>query len=807
MDSLLQDLRYAVRTLAKSPGFTAIAVLTLALGIGAATTVFSVVERLLLHPLPFSHSDRLVSIWLRDPVNGGLSAPRTPFITRWREASSLDSLATMTPDSWYLEGAGDPQIVNGVGISPNLLALAEVSPILGRPIVPRDTLPGAPDVVLLGERLWRTTFGARTDLLGMTIRLDTLPYTIVGVVPERLDAVMGWRPIDVWTPPLRRFHPQFSFVAARLHPGVSATIARRELTALDAAVEPEPGLAAFERRVRVELERPGTVVAGDERQALVLLSAAVSLLLLVACANVANLLLARSTRRAREMAVRKALGAGRRRLVAQLMSESLVLALGGAAAGLAIVAWSLSALRSFHPARIYPLAHLSVDARVLWFSAAVAVGVTLLVGLLPAFRASDVDLQDALKSAGPGAGSPATRLHAFLVGAELALSTALLFTGGLLYRSLVAALHADPGFEARGLVAAQVAAPPCYWCISGAAVERFWDGALARIRRDPRYTGAVLTWHPIPDAVANMGLDCCEVPGAAEPAPETPGSMSIDDTPPGYFATFGIPILEGRAFTPDEHRTGAPVAVINQTMARRFWPGTSAVGGQFRWTPRQPWYTVVGVVRDHPVIGGPADVSVPYEIRTPVPERSGAFEGGGWLVARVAAGADPNALLPDLRAMLRSENPGIVVAAVTTVPALLADRLANSRFTTTLLAAFAVLTLAIAAVGLFGVLSYTVARRTREIGIRMALGARAESVVSLVVRQGLVATAVGLGVGVLLGLVAARLFASLLYHTPPADVVTMVGVTVVLAMAAVAASWVPARRATRVNPVDALRAE
>ena len=805
MDSIVQDLRYAIRTLAKAPGFTATAVLTLALGIGASTTVFTVVEKLILNPLPFPHADRIVSIWLRDSATGiGVPPAFSEEVALRQNAHTLDAFDLINSRTWYSDAGGEPEMLDGAAITPSLLRTLGVPPTIGRLLVDGDSVTGAPRVAMLGERFWRRRFGGRLDVVGQSIQLDSVPYTIIGVAPERLAALESWRPFDVWVPLRTDELTMDPTITAKLRTGVTPEQARADLSAVLAAERAVHPAQGFRARSTIDVHTEGGLGKSTTRTAVLVLAGAVVVLLLIGCANVASLLLARATRRQREIAIRRALGAGRGRLIRQLLTEGLVLSLGAAALGLLLVQWMTSVFVTFHPRFLYQMEHLTIDGRVLGFAIIASVGTTLLFAIVPALQATSFELQDALKgmrSRGPRALS----VQRTFVTIELALTGTLLFGGSLLVQSLRARENADPGFRPDEMVAVEITLPRARFP-TDAATPTFWRALLDRARTVSGVSDLLLADDPIPGAGPLIGTTI-EVEGATLSTGEQSTLLGVENARPGYFATLGIPILAGRGFTDDEYRLEKDVAVINTSMAKALAPTGSALGMRFRYSPREAWKTVVGVIRDDPPVLSPGFGYPLWQVRQPVAETGYEGERHGWLVARYRPGVRPGGLLATLRGVVHQTDSTVIVSTAAATPDLLSARFADARFIAILLSSLAGLALAIAGVGLFGVLSYVVAQRTREIGIRIALGAETGSVVGMVVRQGLIPTAIGLAAGVCAGIFLSRFFAALLYHTPRTDPVTIGAVVTVLAVTTLAASVVPARRAASVDPLVALRSE
>lgn len=806
MDHLLQDLRYALRTLAASPAFTAAAVLTLALGIGANTAVFSVVDAVLLDSLDLPEEDRLFTVWEDLSARGG---PETEWTGRavfdaWRDgAEGFEGLTAVTGWAPALSGGDRPEVLDGALVSHEYFRVLGAEPVLGRGFLAEEETPGKDRVLVLSHGLWERRFGADPGVVGSEVTVNGAAYTVVGIAPEWLrppilqDAEL-WSPLD-FEPTESDWGNYYLRVIGRLAPAVGAEAATAELEGIMARL----GAAhpADLRDVGITLVPLRRTVVDDARTPLLALLGAVVLVLLVACTNVANLVLARAFGRDRELAVRTALGAGRGRLVGQLVTESLLLAAVGGVVGLGLGWWGMELLRSFAPAATPRLDEVALDGTVFAFTAAATAVTGLLFGLVPALLVSRTPVSVSLHEGGRGGSSAGrARVRAGLVVAELALGLALLVGAGLLIRTLGALRAVDPGFEAEGVVAGRLIFPSAVY----PEVERaaaFVAETVARLEAEPGVEAAgAVSVLPLSGGQTDVSY---VAEGRIPPEGDEPAADFRIATP-GYFDAMGIPLVRGRLFRPGDDAQAPPVVLISEELARRAFPGEDPVGRRIKVggvrDPESPWRTVAGVVggvRDNALAREPDP-----EIYLPLAQQpTRAMQ----VVARTATGGEGAA------ETLRRVVHGIDRAQPVSQVALLADRvhdsLAPQRFVTGLLAAFAGLALVLAAVGLYGVMAYAVGRRTREIGVRTALGARRGDVLALVLRQGAGLIVLGLALGALLAWGLARALAGLLYGVAPGDPVTFAGMAALLAVAALAATWLPARRAARLDPTEALRAE
>ena len=804
MISFLSDVRYAMRSLRRSPSFTVAAVLTIALGIGATTVIFSAVNRVLLHPMPFKGGDRMVYAWLgKEPSAGFVVMPTVEMFEAWRSsAHSFEAIEAYNEERVFWNNDGVQTRVSGIRTSSTFLSFLGLSPARGRMFSADEAERGGQPVALLGYGFWRREFGGRPDVVGRSVTLDNVVYDIVGVVPERVSIFARG---DVWLP-LQHVAADAAAsssvsVVARLRPGITVAQAQQELADIGSRL---PGNANSDWSPRVM--EPEQLVSRNLRSVLPILFGAVVLVLLIACANVALLLLARGAARQRELAIRLSLGAGRRRLVRQLVVESGVVALAGGALAMLLVGWGVNALSGLRPESLSDLAHVSVDANVLLFALGASAVTALLVGVVPAIRTTDLAPAAVLRSGEAGAGGGRRgRLRTMLVAGEMMLSVMLLVGAGLLIRSLMELQRADLGFDATGLLTVQTSLPDARYP-DGTSRTAFTNEVLARARVLP---GVVATSVAL-DAPPRYGMiDYSNLELARTGAVvSTEGFVTMNMVRPDYFQVLGVRMLQGRSFTEEEDRAQAQVIVMSEGLAKKLSPGESLVGQQIRSGPKAEWLTVVGIAADVAAVGITGrgrHAQLYYPLGDGPKFAPGYPPDPGKLIVR--ARGDASALAPALRAIVHDIDPTIPAPEIAIVQSSYAAELAAPRFNTLLLAIFAGLALVLAAVGLFGVLSYAVSTRTREIGIRVALGARAGDVRALVVRQGMLPVLAGLLLGVIAALFAVRVLASLLYGVPPRDAVAFVAAGTVLTLTALAACYLPARRATRVDPITALKTE
>jgi putative ABC transport system permease protein len=821
MNSLWQDIRYGLRMLAKNPGFTVIALLTLALGIGANTAIFSVVNAVLLRPLPFAHSDRIVAIGESLPGFSSTMPMNAPDYRAFSERQrSFETLAIYGDKHFDLTGEGRPERVEGARISSSLFPLLGVAPVMGRSFTNEEEAAGH-NLVIVSDGLWKRHFGSDPNIVGRTVALDRIPYTVVGVMPAGFQFPLKgqqWNsePADLWVPmaftpaEIEGWGNMYNHsVLARLKPGVTLAQAQADAKATMAQVEkfyPAKFVAYLNgRHINAMLTPLNTAITGDVRAPLLVLLVAVGVVLLIACANVANLLLARAARRQREVAVRVALGAGRWRLIRQLLSESLLLGIGSGVAALAVGYWGIAALKDLAPAGLPRINEVSVDGRVLVFAMALSIATSVLFGIIPALQAAHVDPQQSLKEGGRGAG-PARghrRLQSALIVSQMALAIMLLIGAGLLVRSFARLIDQDPGFRPDRVLTMTVSLPLNAYP-QGSQVRGFFEELLSRTSSLPGASNVGLSTDlPLDaqerDAPEIEGRDPGTFPGLAQ-------SWIMGD----YFGAMGITLKRGRMFTADE-RVGKPdVVIVSEAAARLYWPSQDPIGKRLRFMgPR--WRTVIGVASDVKEASMEADAAphtyTPYLQEPDDVVTSTTLDELRVLHLAVRTPSDPSAISSALRETIASLDPQIAVADVKTMETTVRESLAPQRFNLFLLGLFAVLAVFLAAVGVYGVLSYAVTQRTQEIGIKIALGARRANLLGDILREGMSLTLAGALIGLSGAFLLTRLMASLLYGVTAHDPLTFAVVVVLLACVSLAACYIPARRATRIDPLVALRHE
>ena len=805
MDHFTQDLHYALRRLMKAPGFTLVAVLTLALGIGANSAIFSVVNGVLLKPLPYPEPDRLVGVYhTTDGQRAVMSGPNYSDIARL--ATTLENAAAISTSRMILTGEGEATRLPVAEVSASLFNVLGVRPEIGRTFNADENTPGRTNLVVLAHGLWEQRFGSDPAVIGRRIMLDGVPREVIGVMPRGFSYPserQAWLPIEYdQNFVARQRGAWYLSVVARLKPGVTPGQAAAEIETLGrnlARQHPdsnaEIGMTAFPL-----LE----AMVGDIRQSVLILLGAVGFVLLIACTNVANLLLARAAAREPEMAVRTALGAGRGRLVRQLLTESLVLSVLGAAFGLLLAVWGVELLIALKPQGIPRLSNVRVDGIVILFTFATALLTGVLFGLVPAFTATR-GLSASLKEGGRGAVTSrgGTRVRGALVVAELALAVMLLAGAGLLMRSFVKLQAVDPGFKTEQTLTFELTLPDARYEQDEPRIA-FFDQLLPRLRALPgvRSASAVL-------GLPLSGLDLIisfEVAGRPPVPPSQQPSMQVRVATPDYFDAVGIPIKRGRGFTEDDRATTPRVVLITEAAARQFFPGEDPIGKTIKlgWGrgPGKPKAggEVVGIVGD--IKDAALNEPNPPQIYMPLRQWPTSF-----MTVVVKTSVPPASLADAARAQVAAIDPNLPLSNVSTLEAVVAKSISQQRFYLTLLMVFAAVALVLAAIGIFGVLSYAVSQRTREIGIRMALGAQERSVITLIVRQAMVLVASGIALGTAAALFLSDTMTKMLFSVKPTDPATFASVAGVLMGVALFASYIPARRATRVDPIVALRSE
>ena len=800
MSTLWQDARFALRTLRKAPGFAAIVIATLALGIGINTAMFSIANAVLWSSLPYAQPERLVAVAEVEPGNqDSVWGATYPTFRDWQaQSGSLAGMAALSGTNRILREGSVPVRVRGTEVSHEFFSLFGVQPELGRPVTPEDDKPGAPAVIVLSHQMWTTRFGADPAILGRTVRFDGLAPTVVGVMPATFrypPRAEFWLPLAAVTPPnqMARRDLWMLFTIGRLKPGRTAQNVASEISGITAAVLQEHPEARRGLIIRARLLRDD--LGSDLRPALLVMLGGVGVVLLIACGNVASLMLVRATARTRELVIRAALGAGRTRLVRQLFTEGAVLAMCGgiAGVGLAVVATRCLSLLS----NDWRLANVPINASVLVFALTATAFTCLLFGVLPAMRATRVETGDALRSGSRGSQSrQRAAAQQVLVTTEVALSIVLLVAAALLLESWQRVLRVDPGFRPGGLATLRVSPPPTYE--EDAAMQSFYSRATAQLAALPGVTGVTMA-SSLPISGGD-GTGDLSIEGRAT-APGELGAVTTRLTTPNYFRVMGTPLLRGRTFDEHDDASREPVAMINETMARRFWPNEDPVGKRIRvGSHSATWMRVIGVVIDVRNVGLSADIG--YSAYRPFAQNPGR---GMELAVRTRGNLQ--GLLAAMSAELRRLEPAVLIERAQTMQGRIDESVAPRRLNLLLLGLFAMLALLLSAVGLYGVVAFAVRQRTQEFGIRIALGANSCNVVLLVLQRGLGLAAVGVVLGIPTAIAASRLLTGLLFGVRAADPAVLASVALLVTAVAIAACWIPAWRATHVVPTEALRAE
>ena len=806
MDSFVSDIRYAVRSLIKRPGFTAIAILTLAIGIGANSTIFSAVNALLLKPLPFPELDRVVAIWDKDPIRGyeHNEVAFANYVDLRDQNQSFEKLALYSWWSANLTGVDPPERLQGFLVTGNFFDVIGTKPIMGRTFLAHENQPGSDNVAVITHSLWQRRFGGDPNIINKTLSLSGYTLTVIGVMPEHFNFPKGadvYAPID-FTPQRvgnRRMHGYY--VIGRLKPGATIEGAQSEIDTIMKRLEAQYPETNNSLSANVYPIVKDTVRMYDT--ALWIMMAAVGFVLLIACANVANLMLARATGRQKEIALRSALGASRWRIIRQLLTESVIVALIGGVIGTVIAFWGIDLLRAANPgeaAKFAPGWHnLGINLPVLLFTLGLSFISGVVFGLAPAWQVSKPNLNNALKEGGRQSSSGSHRLRGSLVVFEMALSLVLLVGAGLLVRSFLALMKTDAGFNPDSLLTMNLILPSTKYKDEPQRAA-FYSDLVNRVRAIPGVQStAVVNYLPLGGSNSS---DSFLVEGAPEPPPgkELDGRYRVCS--PDYFQTMGITLMKGRGFTDYDKPGAPPVVIVNETLARQYWPNDDPIGKRIRFygpLDRAPWMQVVGVIRD-----------VKHELNIPVtPEYYLPYAQDAWpgmlLVTKTAG--DPAAMAGVIRQQVWAIDKDQPVFDVRTMHEVRSISVAVYSFSSATLGIFAGVALLLAAIGIYGVMAFAVTQRTHEIGVRMALGAKSRDVLKLVVMNGMKLAVIGVVIGLAGAWALARFMKSLLFGVPPTDILTFSLVSGCLLLAALLACYLPARRATKVDPLIALRYE
>jgi putative ABC transport system permease protein len=809
MHGLSKDVQYATRTLWKRPLFTTVAVVTLALGIGANTAIFSVVNSVLLRPLSLPESDRLVTFWHSAPAKGlsEVNLNDAMFAYYRARTQSFEKIAAFEDGGLVMTGAGEAESLPSASVTFNYFEVLGRQPLLGRTFLKEEDTPGNNHVVMLSYGVWQRKFGGQTSVLGQSIKLDDVPMSIVGVMPADFDfpdpAERNSDHIELWVP--KGLNPQDTnswnlSTVGRLKPNVPPVDAQREIAGLYEGFAHDYGAqlgeGALGNGVITVLMPLQQRIVGDVRTPLLLLLGAIGLVLLIACANLANLLLASAVSRRRELALRHCLGASTTRIARQALIESSMLAFAGALVGLLFATWVLAGLRGLALTRVPHLELVSIDATVLLFTAGLAVATALVCGLVPAFRSAKVNVQDAIKDGGRGTESAASRgiKNAFVVS-QLALSLVLLIGAALLLQSFKNLLSVNPGFRAQNVLMASISLPSTRYTKTQSKV--FYESLLERLRSLPGVQFAEMC-NVIPFSGDGQGG-----PFVVEGREPTAGQSSkvawLRTTTPGYFSAMGMPVLKGRSFQSQDTENSLPVAIVDETLARTNWPNDDPLGKRLR-IGSSSWMTIVGVVPN--VKNRKLDEeSKPYIYRP----YTQWLRSEARLIVRTSD--DPNSIVPAMRQQLAGLDPELPLSDVSTIEEAMARSVATTRLTNWLLTSFAIIALLLAMIGIYGVMSINVIGRTNEFGIRMALGAQTSSVLKIVLGQGLRLALLGVAFGIPAAIGLTRLMQGLLFGIGATDSRTLLAISALLVVIALLACYLPARRATKVDPLVALRYE
>ena len=825
LESFFADVRYSLRMLRKNPGFTTVALLTLALGIGANTAIFGVVNAVLLRPLPFRQPSRLMMLFEGIPKLGfpkmGFSAPDLAVFERVQK--SFESVGAYQNKYFNLSGDREAERLMAARISSSVFPLLGAEPMLGRTFTPGEDAPGQ-NVVILGYGLWQRRFGADQGIIGRSLELDRQPYTVIGVMPKAftfpLRGPQGSEPAELWVPmaftttELEGWGTNYmNGVLARLRPGLTFEQASAEAQSLSRSIgsnyPPELTKAFQGAELKVSMNSYHEEVVKSVRTLLLILMAAVVLVLLIACVNVATLLVSRAASRQKEVALRTTLGATRFRLLRQMLTESLLLALIGGSLGLALASWVKTLLLSLVPESVPLPRDIPMGGSVIVFVLAASFLTTVLFGLVPALQVSAMALHGPLQERGRSgtSGRLRHRLQGFFVTVEFALALVLLIGSGLLIRSFAKLLETDPGFRPDHVLTLKIPIPSERYT-RAAKVRQFYEQLLDRTGNLTGVKAVGLT-SDLP--LNGCGTIAIQIEGGRNAGGETPQAICQTWQVGNYFQTLGIPLFKGRSFTLEDRIDAPPVAIVSETAARQFWPGQDPIGKRIRWGVYTPWQTIVGIVgdvNDEP-LGQPVQLHVyrPYLQMADLFFEDSRFGEVRSMNLAVRSQTDPASLTSAVIGQIHSLDPDLAVAHIRTMAQVISSSVAGPRFNTLLLGVFAGLALCLAAIGIYGVTAYAITQQTHEIGIRLALGAQPRNVLHLVLQQGVRLAGVGAMFGLAAALVLTRLMASLLYEVSATDPVTFSCVVILLLAIALLACYVPARRAMRVDPMVALRYE
>jgi len=815
IETLIQDLRYGARMLMKNSGFTLVAVSTLALGIGANTAIFSVVNATLLRPLPYKDPDRIVMVWGTNPGGygwrgkTGFSAPS--FLDYQQRNQVFERMAAFDRDNFTLTGTGDPEFIRAGVVTPEFFDVLAVQPILGRTFLPQEAQSGQERVAVLSYGLWSRRFGSDPSIIGQTIRLDGAPCTIIGVLPQGFDFTIPgfFQSRDLWVPNvLPRDNSvrgnKYLSVIARLKPGVSLGRTEQEMRAIteQLAREYPREMAGF----GVKLIPLHEQIFGDIRLVLLLLFGSVGFVMLIACANVANLQLVRASTRQKEIAIRTALGASKGRVLRQLLTESLLLALIGGTLGLLLASGGIGLLMGLGLAGIPQETVVRVDSTALAYSMVLSLITGILFGLAPALQSTPNRLSESLKEGGrhSAASESGFRLRRLLTVSEVALSMILLIGAGLLIRSFAGLLRVNPGFETKNILTMRFELPKHSYSDETKRVA-FYNQLMERIKALPGVI-AVGTTDDLPPTMGQRS-NSFSLEGRA-PIDQSNLSLAVQDrlVSADYFRVMGIPIIAGRVFSDTDAASAAPVALINQSFARRFFPNESPIGQHLRFRSADPWITIVGIVGDVRGFGldkqPSSEIYLFYQQKSPVP-----FNSLSSLRLVIRTADDPNSIASAALGAVRELDKDLPLPQARTMETVLAASVAERRSNLLLLGIFAAIALIMTSVGIYGVISYSVAQRTQEIGVRIALGAQSRDVITLVLRTGMRLVLMGIVIGSVGAFTLTRWMTSLLFEVSATDSLTFIMTALLLTAIALFACYIPARRATKVDPMVALRTD